>query len=95
MEGEAAEQGEDAEVEVVCLSQAWSVFEALMRQVPATQVGLQGFDGLSSRQAGLPQELPCLWRLAGLCPCPAVWRLARLSGLAAYEQAFSSHRPNS
>lgn len=27
------------EVEAVCLSQAWSVFEALMRQAPATQVG--------------------------------------------------------
>ncbi|KAL4856200.1 putative AAA domain-containing protein [Chlorella vulgaris] len=34
-EVEAEEQGRD--VEVVCLSQAWSVFESLLRQVPASQ----------------------------------------------------------
>ncbi|KAL4451600.1 hypothetical protein ABPG75_007262 [Micractinium tetrahymenae] len=40
-EAGAEEAGEEAEteteVEVACLSQAWSMFEALMRQVPATQ----------------------------------------------------------
>jgi hypothetical protein len=35
-EEEEAEGG--AEVEAVCLSQAWNLFEALMRQAPATQV---------------------------------------------------------
>jgi hypothetical protein len=35
-EEEEEEQGRD--VEVVCLSQAWSVFESLLRQVPARQV---------------------------------------------------------
>lgn len=40
-EREAAEEEEGEEgtgVEAVCLSQAWNLFEALMRQAPATQV---------------------------------------------------------
>ena len=37
--GEVGEEGCDTQMEVVCLSQAWNVFEALMRQVPASQVG--------------------------------------------------------
>ncbi len=36
MEEEEDQQGR--EVEVVCLSQAWSVFESLLRQLPASQV---------------------------------------------------------
>lgn len=46
-EQDGGQEGEEgADVEVVCLSQAWNVFESLMRQVPATQVrGMNGLDG--------------------------------------------------
>ncbi len=38
-EQDGSQAGEEAaDVEVTCLSQAWNVFESVMRQVPATQV---------------------------------------------------------